>query len=74
MFTDHKNLLYFCTAQKLTQCQARWQLILSCYDIELHHVAGTKLAAPNALSRRPNHDSGKMDNEDMILLPDNMFI
>jgi hypothetical protein len=50
VFTDHKNLLYLCTAQKLTHRQARWQLTLSMFDIELHHIPGTKLATPDALS------------------------
>lgn len=50
VFTGHKTLLYFQTTQKLTRCQARWQLELSHFDIQLHHVAGTKLAAPDALS------------------------
>jgi hypothetical protein len=74
VFTDHKNLLYFRSAQKLTRRQARWQLELTRFDIELHHVAGTKLAAPDALSRRPDHDTGSADNENTILLPDDMFI
>jgi len=50
VFTDHKNLLYFRSAQNLTHCQARWQLTLNKFDLELHHVPGTKLTAPDALS------------------------
>jgi hypothetical protein len=45
VFTDHKNLLYFQSAQNLTRRQARWQLTLNEFDLELHHVPGTKLAA-----------------------------
>jgi len=74
VFTDHKNLLYFRTAQKLTRRQARWQLILSMFDIELHHVPGTKLVAPDALSRRPDHNPEDSDNVDVTLLPDTMFV
>jgi hypothetical protein len=74
VFTDHKNLLYFCTAQKLTRCQARWQLILSMFNIELHHVPGTKLVAPDALSHRPDHHPTDSDNADVTLLPDTMFV
>jgi hypothetical protein len=74
VFTDHKNLLYFHTAQKLTRRQARWQLILSMFDIELHHVPGTKLAAPDVLSRRPDHLPTDSDNADVTLLPDTMFV
>jgi hypothetical protein len=74
VFTDHKNLLYFHTAQKLTRCQAQWQLILSMFNIELHHVPGTKLATPDALSCRPDHHPTDSDNEDVTLLPDTMFV
>jgi hypothetical protein len=74
VFTDHKNLLYFHTAQKLTRRQAQWQLILSMFDIELHHIPGTKLAAPDALSRRPDHRPMDLDNADVTLLPDTMFV
>lgn len=74
VFTDHMNLLYFHTAQKLSRHQACWQLTLSNFDLELHHVLGTKLAAPDTLSRCPYHSLGKDDNEDRVLLPDSMFI
>jgi hypothetical protein len=74
IFTDHKNLLYFRSAQNLTCCQARWQLTLNEFDLELHHVPGTKLAAPDALSRRPDHSSDPADNSDVTLLPDTLFI
>jgi hypothetical protein len=74
VFTDHKNLLYFRTAQKLTSHQAHWQLILSMFNIELHHIPGTKLAAPDALSHRPDHHPVDSDNADVTLLPDTMFV
>jgi len=73
MFTDHKNLLYFRSAQNLTHRQARWQLTLNEFDLELHHVPGTKLAAPDALSHRPDHSSDPADNADVTLLPDTLF-
>jgi len=44
------------------------------FDIELHHVPGTKLAAPDALSRRPDHCPTDSDNADVTLLPDTMFV
>jgi len=73
IFTDHKNLLYFRSAQNLTRRQARWQLTLNEFDLELHHVPGTKLAAPDALSHRPDHSSDPADNADVTLLPDTLF-
>jgi hypothetical protein len=44
------------------------------FDIELHHVPGTKLAAPDALSCRPDHHPTDSNNEDVTLLPDTMFV
>jgi hypothetical protein len=73
VFTDHKNLLYFRSAQNLTRRQARWQSTLNEFDLELHHVPGTKLAAPDALSRHPDHSSDPADNADVTLLPDTLF-
>jgi len=74
IFMDHNSLLYFHTAQKLTHCQACWQLILSMFDIELHHIPGMKLAAPDTLSRRPDHHPTESDNANVTLLPDMMFV
>jgi hypothetical protein len=44
------------------------------FDIELHHVPGTKLTAPDALSHQPNHHPLDQDNADITLLPDTMFV
>jgi len=49
--TDHKNLTYFKQPQNLNRRQARWLLDLSDFDLELHHVPGKDLGAPDALSR-----------------------
>jgi hypothetical protein len=73
IFTDHKNLLYFQSAQNLTHRQARWQLTLNEFDLELHHVPGTKLAAPDAVSCHPDHSSDPADNADVTLLPNTLF-
>jgi transposase InsO family protein len=75
VFTDHKNLTYFRKAQKLNRRQARWSLLLSEYNIKLVHLPGSKMILADTLSRRPdmipNEDH---DNEDVTLLPDNLFI
>jgi hypothetical protein len=44
------------------------------FDIELHHIPGTKLAAPDALSHRPDHRPTDSDNADINLLPNTMFV
>jgi RNase H-like domain found in reverse transcriptase/Reverse transcriptase (RNA-dependent DNA polymerase) len=43
VYSDHKNLTYFRTAQKLNDRQARWSLYLSGFDLKLIHLPGTKM-------------------------------
>jgi len=63
--SDHKNLTYFRTAQKLNRRQARWSLYLSEFDLNLIHIPSTQMVQSDALSRRadlvPNMDD---DNND----------
>ena len=47
VWTDHKNLEYFCTSKKLNWRQAWWSLHLSQFNFILHH--------------RPGHSMGKSD-------------
>ncbi len=68
IWTDHNNLTYFMTKQKLTRRQARWALTLSRYDIRILHKPGAYNKA-DALSRRPDHKEGiEHDNGDRVLL------
>jgi len=72
--SDHKNLTYFRSAQKLNRRQARWSLNLSEFDLQLVHVPGKKMIVSDALSRRTDHSSGnERDNEDITLLPNHLF-
>src|SRR6202142_2889285 len=73
VWTDHKNLEYFRTAQKLNRRQARWSLYLSRFDFTLHHKPGKSMGKPDALSRRVDHGSGKEDNRDITLLSPDLF-
>ncbi|ESK83866.1 mary1-like reverse transcriptase, partial [Moniliophthora roreri MCA 2997] len=73
VWTDHKNLEYFCTAQKLNCCQACWSLYLSHFDFTLHHRPGHSMGKPDALSRRADHGKGEHDNEDIVLLDPKLF-
>jgi hypothetical protein len=41
--------------------------------LELKHIAGQKNRA-DPLSRRPDYDDGSKDNEDVVALPDHLFI
>jgi hypothetical protein len=49
VLTDHKNLKYFCVAQKLNCRQARWSLYLSRFDFMLEHKPRTSMGKPDAL-------------------------
>ena len=75
ILSDHKNLTYYREAKKLNRRQARWSLYLSEFDVKLVHTPGNKMVQSDALSRRPDHCPDEdTDNEDIIMLPDNMFV
>jgi len=54
VWTDHKNLEYFMSNQKLNRRQAQWALYLSRFDFMLKHIAGSKMGKADGLSRRPD--------------------
>jgi hypothetical protein len=67
--------MYFKTPQKLNRRQVRWNLVLSQYNLHLIHVPGKHMVQSDALSRRPDHvPEADEDNEEMILLPDSLFL
>ena len=69
IWTDHKNLEYFMTNQKLNRRQARWALFLSRFDFTLKHVPGTKMGKADGLSRRPDWRRGiEKNNKDRTLV------
>jgi hypothetical protein len=72
IYTDHDNLRYYREPQKLDRWVARYLSFLADFDFELRHIAGTKNWA-DPLSRRPDHDDGKGDNEQMIALLEEVF-
>jgi hypothetical protein len=73
IWTDHKNLEYFQTAQNLNRCQARWSLYLSRFHFDLFHRPGTSMGKPDALSRRADHNDGRLDNQGRVLLSPDLF-
>ena len=73
VWSDHVNLVYFFTKQKLTRRQARWALFLSRFKFIIVHKPGTQNKS-DALSRRPDHKEGMaLDNEERILLDTKFF-
>jgi hypothetical protein len=68
IFSDHKNLQYFMTNQKLNRRQARWSLELAEFNFTLIHKPGSTMICADALSRRPDYEKGDDDNSDITLL------
>ncbi|KAI0996221.1 hypothetical protein K3495_g11958 [Podosphaera aphanis] len=52
ILTDHKNLEFFMTAQKLSERQVRWAQLSSQFNFKIKFRAGKQAARPDALSRR----------------------
>ena len=74
IWTDHLNLTYFKTPQKLNRHQARWMLELAEYNYVLQHRSGALNWKADLLSRRVDHPGVEDDNKDLILLKEEHFI
>jgi hypothetical protein len=48
--------------------------MLSEYNFEIRHIKGTANWQVDALSRRPDYDQGQNDNQDVTVLPEQVFI
>jgi hypothetical protein len=73
VWTDHANLQYYRQPQKVNRWVARGIHFMAEFPLELKHIAGRKNRA-DPLSRRPDYNDGSKDNEDMVMLPDHLFI
>jgi hypothetical protein len=47
--------------------------MLSEYNFEICHIKGTANKRANALSRRPDYDQGQNDNQNVTVLPEQVF-
>ena len=73
VWTDHKNLEWFRSSQKLNRQQAWWSLYLSCFDYKLTHKVGVTNKS-DGLSWRPDHKKGvEFDNSGETLLEPKLF-
>jgi hypothetical protein len=73
--SDHQNLTYYRSPQKLTQRQTRWVVEFMDYDVKLQHKAGKLMIPADALSRRHDHAKGlELGNEDVTALSEDLFI
>jgi len=69
IWTDHKNLQYFMSSQKLNRRQARWALYLSRFNFALKHVPGKSMGKVDSLSRQPDWQVRiDKNNEDRVLV------
>lgn len=73
VWIDYQNLAYFHKPQKLNHWQARWMTELSNYHFSLHHKPGKTNQWVDLLSRRPDHQAGENDNENVIVLKPEIF-
>ena len=48
--------------------------MLSEYDLEIRHLKGSANGRADALSRRPDYNQGSTDNENVTVLPDDVFV
>ena len=71
---DHANLTFWKNPRKVNQRVARWFATLQDYNLRIKHVPGKLHAAADMLSRPPNADKGEEDNQDVTLLPSELFI
>src|SRR5216683_7199543 len=73
VFTDHSNLQYYRHLQKINRRVARYINFLEDFNYQLKHIPGICNHA-DALSRRPDHDNDTDNNEQVMALPDDMFV
>ena len=64
IYSDHKNLEFFMTKQKLNQRQIRWMHFLADYDFNITHKPGEAMGKADALSRQ--HEFKATDAEKRI--------
>jgi hypothetical protein len=72
VFTDHANLRYYRDPRKIGPHVAGYLLEREQYNIFLEYKPGATNRA-DALSRRPDYDTGNQDNEDITVWPDEYF-
>jgi hypothetical protein len=73
IYSDHQNLLYWKEPHKISRRVAREVLMLSEYNFEIRHIKGTANGRADALSRRPDYDQGHEDNQNIVVLPEQVF-
>jgi len=74
LITDHANLTFWKHPRKVNRHVTRWFAELQDYWFEIKHVPGKTHTAADFLSRPFVDDKGKQDNEDVVVLPPELFV
>jgi RNase H-like domain found in reverse transcriptase/Integrase zinc binding domain len=74
VLSDHDNLQHFRIPQTIGRWMAQWTLYLSEFNIKLVHIPGKKNIQADSLLQRPDLCSQGIDNEDVIVLPEQLFV
>jgi hypothetical protein len=74
ILTDHANLLYWKNPKNVNRRVARWLTTLQDYNFIIKHVPGKIHAAADMLLRPPGVDIGALDNQDVVVLPEQLFV
>ena len=64
MYTDHHSLQWISTQPHLSARQSRWVETLQDYTFKVHHLAGAKNGAADALSRRSDYEAAHAAEEE----------
>ena len=72
--TNHANLQYWKEPQKINRRIAREVVELSEYNIKLKNIPGRENGRADMLSRRPDYDQGEQDNQNVVVLPEELFV
>ncbi|KAF5701029.1 reverse transcriptase domain-containing protein [Fusarium globosum] len=67
VFTDHKNIAYFATTQELNRRQLRYAEYLCEFDFTIAHCKGTDNGRADAISRRPDFNTGTTKTKERLL-------
>ena len=71
--SNHKNLTYFKSPQKISTHQARWHQYLQQFNFKLIHFPGKSNTIADLLSRRKYFEGGVNPNEGITILPESLF-
>jgi transposase InsO family protein len=67
VYTDHKNIVHFTTTQELNRRQTRYAEYLCEFDFVIIHRKGSDNGRADAISRRPDFDTGTVKAKEQLL-------